>query len=105
MWDQADVSKNYEGKLWAIGVKGLEICVFRFDVLKFKDQKPDCFTNYEPLNLYNLNSTQLDSLGVKYEECDHNGFARIALIKWRLDNYIHQRYINHMLQYTRSRLP
>lgn len=105
MWDQADVSKNSDGKFWAIGVKGLEICVFRFDVVKFQEQNPDCFTNYEPLNLHNLNSTQLYSLGVKYEECDDNGFARIALIKSRLDNSRHQPYINHMLQYTMSRLP
>jgi hypothetical protein len=105
MWGQADVAKNEDGKLWAIGQKGLEFCVFKFDVLSFEDQIPDCFTHFEPLNLSHLNTVQLDNLGVKYIECNDNGFSRIALIKWRLDNPLHQPYIDHMLQYTRSRLP
>lgn len=86
MWNQADVAKSEDGKLWTIGQKGLEICFFRFDVLNYQDQEPKEFTNYEPFNLSNLNTVQLDQLGVKYVECDDNGFARIALLKWRLDN-------------------
>lgn len=105
MWTQADVAKANNGKLWAIGQKGLEICVFIFDVNKYQNQYPDCFTNYEPLNLSHLNTVQLDQLGVKYEECNDNGFSRISLIKWKLDNPTHKPYIDHMLQYTRSRRP
>jgi hypothetical protein len=72
-----------------IGQKGLEICLLRFDVLRYKGQKPDCFTNFEPLNLFHLNEVQLGELQVKYEQCDDKGFARIALLKWRLDNPNH----------------
>lgn len=105
MWNQADISKNYEGRIWAIGQKGLEICIFRFDVNKFQKQIPDCFTNFDPLNLEKLNTVQLDNLKVKYEECDNDKFARIALLKWRLDKPDHYRYIDHMFQYIRSRKP
>lgn len=102
MWNQTDVTKNDEGRLWAIGQKGLEICIFRFDVSRYQDQIPDCFTNYEPLNLSNLNSAQLDELGVKYEYSDDRGFARIALVKWRLDVVKHWPYIHHMFEYIRD---
>ena len=51
LWDQADSAKMSNGKLWAIGQKGLEICIFEFDVSKFKEQKPDYYTNFNPLNL------------------------------------------------------
>ena len=87
MHKQADVSKYPSGKLWAIGHKGLEICVFRFDVGNCPDQNPDCYTHFEPLNLGGLNTVQLDELNVKYIECDNGNFGRIiAFIKWRLDN-------------------
>lgn len=47
MWTQADVSKNNAGRLWAIGQKGLEIWFFRFHILKYQDQAPNWYTNYE----------------------------------------------------------
>ena len=64
MWEQADVSKNTtSGKLWAIGQKGLEICVFRFDVLNYQNQNPSCYTNFEPLNLHHLSFVHARSEG------------------------------------------
>ena len=102
MWTQADVSKNTKNKLRAIGQKGLEICVFRFHLFNYQNQIPDCFTNFQPLNLSNLNSVQLNQLGVKYEYSNDGGFARIALIKWRLDNVEHWPYINHMFEFIRD---
>lgn len=63
MYSQADVAKNSLGRLWAIGQKGHEICIVRFDVLSYHCQVP--YTNFEPLNLSNLNTVQLDQLGVK----------------------------------------
>lgn len=83
----------------------MEFCVFEFNINEYQNQIPDCFTNFKPLNLSNLNTVQLDQLNVKYEQCDDNGIARIALIKWRLDNIQHRPYIDHMLQYIRSRRP
>lgn len=102
MFTKADVAKNNPGRLWAIGQKGLEICFFRFEVLKYNGQKPDWYTNFEPLNLSNLAEPQLDNLNVKYEHCDNHGFARIALLKWRLDNRDHTPYVNHMFEYIRT---
>lgn len=105
MWKQCDAVRNPQGKLWAIGQKGFEICFFRFDLLKFEDQIPDVYTNFDPLNLANLNTIQLDSLDVKYVECDNNGSSRISLIKWRLDNLAHVPYIHNMFLYIKSHKP
>ena len=108
MWNQANAANdanNGDGKLWAIGQKGMEICIFRFDLSRYQNQKPDQFTNFDPLNLSNLNVVQLDQLGVKYEQCDDYGFARLALLKWRFDDDRHKPYIDHMFQYMHSRRP
>ncbi len=102
LYNQADVAKNAEGRLWAIGQKGFEICIFKFDVLKYQGQNPDRYTNFEPLNLSHLSEAELDNLNVKYEHCDDHGFARIALIKWRLDNKDHIPYLNRMLEHIRN---
>lgn len=100
MWKQADVAKFDNGTLWAIGQKGLEICIFKFDVCEHENE--DCFTNFEPLNLSHLTETHLNQLGVNFLKT-HKG--RIGLIKWRLDDDRHKPYIHHMFQYIRSRKP
>lgn len=100
MWKQADVAKFSNGTLWAIGQKGLEICIFRFDVLRHQNE--DCFTNFEPLNLSRLNETGLNQLGVKFLKTNT---GRIGLIKWKLDDDRHKPFIDQMFQYTRSRRP
>ena len=105
MYSQADVAKNTKGRLWAIGQKGFEICFFRFDVEKYNNQNPDWYSNFEPLNLSNLSEAQLINLNVQYQHCNDGGFARIALIKWRLDEPDHIPYINHMFEYIRSLEP
>lgn len=81
MWNQCDLAKNRYGKIWAVGQKGLEICLFRFDITVFQDQVPDFYTNFKPLNLSNLTRGQLTQLGLEYKLCDNNGIQRIALIK------------------------
>lgn len=105
MCKQAEVGKNDSGKLWAIGQKGVEICFFKFDLQKYLGQDPNCYTFFEPLNLSHLSVPQLDNLKVKYEECNNHGFARIALIKWRLDNRDHIPYIHHMFEHIRNLKP
>ena len=105
MWSQCDVSKNQSGKIWAVGQKGLEICLFRFDLTIFQNQEPDFYTNFEPLNLSNLTSDQLAHLGVQYKLCDDNGTQRIGLIKWRLDNQNHWPYIHNMFQFMTMQNP
>jgi hypothetical protein len=100
MWKQADVAKFNNGTLWAIGQKGLEICIFRFDVLSHQNE--DCFTNFEPLNLSHLTEAGLNQLGVKFLKTNT---GRIGLIKWKLDDDRHKPFIDHMFQYIRSRRP
>lgn len=105
MYKQADVAKKNSGRLWAIGQKGFEICIFRFDVLNYMDQDPDCYTKFNPLNLSNLTEPQLDLLNVKYKYSNEDGFALIALVKWRLDNRYHITYINRMFEYIKNLEP
>lgn len=105
MWYQCDLAKNDQGKIWAIGVKGLEISCFRFDISKYPSQVLDCYTNFEPLNLSHLTYAQLDALGVKYNICLDGSTGRIGVIKWRLDNRLHWPYINHMLEVMRVQNP
>lgn len=74
-----------------------------FDINKFEDQEPDCFTNYELLNLSDLNQVELDELGLKSVHCDDENFARIAIIKWRLDNPLFWPYVNHIFEYIKTK--
>ncbi len=37
LWNQADSLKDKYGKIWVIAMKGLEICIFRFDVTDYPD--------------------------------------------------------------------
>lgn len=92
------LNKYYKGFICNI-LGSLERWYFR------EDQKPQFFTNFELLNLENLNKVQLDGLGVKYEECDDNGSNRLALLRWRLDNDNHKPYINNMFHHIRNNKP
>ena len=102
LYEQAERAINVSeviGRVWVIGQKGFEICLFKFNSQKYKDQDPDLYTFFEPLNLNNFSQPQLDHLGIKYKTCNDNGFDRIALIKWRLDNINHIPYIHDMFEH------
>jgi hypothetical protein len=91
--------------MWLVGVKGLEICFYIFDASTFNDQVPECYDFLQLLNLESLSEPQLDQINAKYKHCRDGNFARIALIKWELDNPEHAPYIDHMFQFIRSRMP
>ena len=97
-------SDVYDFKFLVIGQKGLEICFFKYDITKYIYQNPECFRNFEPLNLHNLQIPQLDELNVKYIECNDNGFSRVAVIKWNLNDENHAKYIDEMFQHIRSKM-
>lgn len=99
------LESNNVGRVWLVGVKGLEICFYIFDASTFNNQTPDHFDFIEPLNLSNLNEDDLVRLSVRYQTCDDDGSTRIALIRWVLDDYRHAPYIDHMFQYMKSRMP
>jgi len=52
MYDQADGAKNAEGRIWMVGQKGFEICVFIFDVLKYNEDKSPLYPHFIPFNLH-----------------------------------------------------
>jgi hypothetical protein len=106
MWSQADAAKATNGRLWAIGQKGFEICFFTFDISKFNGQIPPYCTNFEPLNLRNLTEQNLINLGLKFEYASNpNGPNRFGIIKWRLDLPEHEEYIHDMFEYMRTHRP
>lgn len=92
--DQCDAVKDISGRTWAIGQKGLEIYMFRFDVLKFEDDEP--YTNFDPINLNDWKKSDFYSLGIKYET---NEDDRITIIKWRLDDEDQVIFIHNMFTY------
>jgi hypothetical protein len=96
---------NSIGRMWLVGVKGLQICFYVYDSTTFHDQVPESYYFLEPLNLSRLNETQLTNIHAKFEHCNDEGFARIALIKWELDNVDHAPYIHGMFLHMRSRMP
>lgn len=104
LWTQADIGKQDNGRLWVMGQKGLEICIFKFDLLKFMND-PEPFKNFEPLNLRDYTEEDLKHLDIKCITCISNGLERIAVIKWRLDNRLHAEYINDMFIHILSGRP
>jgi len=106
MWSQANGAKDSNGRIWAIGQKGMEFCVFRFDVLRFGDQIPHYCTHYEPLNLANLSEAQLIDLGVTFEYASTDGGPnRLGIIKWKFNFPEHEVYIHNMLDHIRNNRP
>ena len=90
---------SVNGKIWAAGLIGFEICFFLFDVTKFPSVSGD-YTGFHALNLNNLTRADLKFLDVKYlTELDNNGNSEIRVIKWRLDDPSHHDYILEMIQY------
>lgn len=105
LWRQADAAQNSDGKLWAIGQKGIEICIFSFDLLEYQGQEPYCFTNFEPLNLDELSGPYIKILKVNFEYCNDYSTRRIALIKWRLDDEDHMPYLDRMFEHIKKSKP
>jgi len=58
------LESNNVGRVWLVGVKGLEICFYEFDTSTFNNQTPDCFDFIKPISL-NLSEVQLVKLGLK----------------------------------------
>ena len=121
LWNKADSLKNKYGKIWVIAMKGLEICIFRFDVTDYPDNT-EHFENFSPLNLNNFSDTDLDDLGIEHMTISYNNTEEVSfykgqviegkmenhpledkditrVISWRLDNEAHHKYIHDMLDY------
>ena len=99
LWNQADKAKGSSDRLWAIGLKGFEICVFKFNINEWENTDPEFWINFKALNLSNLNSFQLNQLGVNHTFANYNNFHELGIIKWRLDDIRHAPYIHAMLKH------
>lgn len=103
-WDQADSAKNPDGKLWFIGQRGFEFCVFRFDVLRYPSNI-DGYRNFMALNLHNWTKQDFDQMDIKVHTDFVNNVEQIRVIKWRLDDKSHAMYLHEMLSYIKSHNP
>lgn len=99
LWDQCDNSKQEDsGRIWAILIRGFEVCFFHFDIEKYDDSVT--YRNFSALNLRKLNGQQLTSLGVGYiTELDTNGVSVIRVIKWEFNKLEHRIHINEMFNH------
>lgn len=105
-WDQADSAKKSNGRLWFIGQRGFEFCVFKFDVLNYPSTpETDGYTNFMPLNLHHWTINDLQHMDIKYHSVIINGVEEIRVIKWRLDDRSHAMYLHEMLEYIRNHEP
>lgn len=98
LYDQCDNASS-NGKVWAGGLIGFEICFFLFDTNRFPSRSQD-YRGFGVLNLRNYTTDDLDYLNIKYiTELDNNGNEEIRVIKWRLDDHTQHIYILEMIQY------
>lgn len=99
LWDQADSLKNDDGKLWVIGQIGYYVCIFRFDVLNYRES--EWFRNFSPLNLHRFSPEDLDELEIKHitESVDNNTRDVTMVIQWDLRQEDQYKYIHEMLSY------
>ena len=91
-------------RIWAIGQIGLEMCVFRFDLDNYKVPGKDfSYEHFSPLNINNWTPAQLDARQIKHitKSYGHNTYIT-HVIRWELDNPMHQIIIHDMLQYIAS---
>lgn len=105
LWSQCDLNKHNNGRIWAIGHNGLDICFFKFDVVSYPYSLPEVFVGFNPLNLSNLTAAQLHQMGAICEFFSNLGVQRIGLIKWRLDNPNHWMYIHNMFTHMKAQSP
>ena len=95
MWNQADMAKQENGRLWMVGQNGFEICFFKFDVERYNEGSPD-YANFKPLNLRNWSIEDFKSLEIELITELVNNVEEIKVIKWRLDNDDHCSFIHEM---------
>lgn len=103
LWEQADSSKNTDGKLWVITQIGFELCVLKFDILNYLDWEE--YRNFCPLNLNNSSKKDLEYNEYRYIEKKVNNVDTIIVIRWRLDVPEHHLFIHEMLNYISKNNP
>ena len=98
LWNQCDATTNSEGKIFCIGLIGFQICFFLFDLSKYRSPS-DAYRNFLPLNLNNFTEEDLDYLEIEYLSESAGDRDIIRVVKWRLNNELHHKYILEMFEY------
>lgn len=89
--------RQTNGKLWAMGQKGFEICLFLFDI--HINLNLDNYTQFKAINPSNLTVATLKSLGARPFVKEINGVDVIIAITWKIDNPKHTKHIHEMFLY------
>ncbi len=87
-------ARQNNGRLWAMGQRGFEICLFLFDI--HKNVNLDNYTQFTAVNPWNFSADDFDHLDAKPFVEKINGVDQIIAVNWRLDNSDHHRYIHDM---------
>lgn len=100
LWNQADSFKDFNsGRIWVIGLIGYEVCVFKFDILRYSNRGP--YENFNPLvpnECINWDRCDFEFIEAKVEVSPKNP-NEITVIKWLLNNKSHHRYIISLLRH------
>ena len=100
VWNPADsIGKQTNGRLWVIGQRGLEICLFKFDILRYQTETSPNYTNFIPLNLLNWSLVDFKALDIKVKTEIINKQEEVRVIYWKLDDASHAPFIHSMFMH------
>lgn len=100
-WEQADLVKNPNGRIWVIIQRDFELCIFKFDVTHFTSNGD--FVNFKPLNLHRFSEKDLIEIDTNPLVEVINNQRRIQVIRWKLNDDNHHGYLDEMLNYIFAR--
>lgn len=104
VWDQADMLKQENGRLLVMAQIGFEVCLFKFDILKYHSHSGD-YENFMPLLPDGWGKEDLDELDIKYITETTNNVEEIRVVKWRLDDPYQASFIHDLFELVRTTRP
>lgn len=90
----ANNARQTNGRLWAMGQKGFEICLFLFDI--HSNLNLDHYNPFTAVNPRNYTADDLRHLDAEPFVEVVSGAEEIIAITWRLDNPYHYIHIHEM---------
>lgn len=92
--NSANNARQNNGRLWAMGQKGFEICLFLFDIHSHLNL--DNYNQFKAVNPRNYTADDLRHLDAEPFVETINGVDEIIAISWRIDNPDHHIHIHEM---------
>lgn len=92
--NSANNARQTNGRLWAMGQKGFEICLFLFDI--HSNLSLNNYNQFKAVNPRNHSADSLRKLNAKPFVETINGVDEIIAISWRIDNPAHHIHIHEM---------